>query len=64
MIKRMLSINKRISRGVSRDNTSWLRRPELEVEKILNWQISRKKEVLMKVMCGLSDKKSREINEL
>ena len=30
MIKKMLNVNGRISRDVSRDDNAWLRRPEFE----------------------------------
>ena len=63
MIKGMLSMNRRISRDVSRDNTTWLRRSELKVEKVFKWQISRSWELVMEVTCGLSKEESRETNE-
>ena len=67
MIKGMLSVNGRISRDAShdasRDDTTWLRRPELKVEEVFNWQIFRSWELLVKVTWGLSEEGSREINE-
>ena len=63
MIKGMLSVNGRISRDVSRDDTTWLGRPELKVEKVFKRQISRSWELLMEVTCGLSEEGSRETNE-
>ena len=63
MIKRMLSMNRKISRDVSRDDTTLLRRPELKVEKVFKRQISKSWELLMEVTCGLSEEESRETNE-
>ena len=63
MIKTMLSVNGRISRNVSCDDTTWLRKPELKVEKVLNRQISKSWELLIEVMCGLSKEGSHETNE-
>ena len=59
MIKGMLSMNGKISR----DDTTWLRRPELKVKKVFNWQVYRRWEQLMEVTCELSKERSREINE-
>ena len=59
----MLNMNGKISRDVSRDDTMWLKRPELKVKKVFNWQISRNWELLVEVMCGLSKERSREIND-
>ena len=63
MIKGMLNINRRISRDMSRDDTTWLRRPELKVEKVFKQQISRSWELLMEVTCGLSEERLCETNE-
>ena len=63
MIKRMLSMNGRISRNASRDDTTWLRRLKLKVEKVFIWQISRNWELLVEVIYGLSVERSREIDE-
>ena len=63
MIKGMLSMNKRISRTESRDDTTWLRRPELKIKKVFNWQIFRSWELLVEVKCGLGKEESREIDE-
>ena len=63
MIKRMLSVNGRISHDVSRDDTTWLKKPELNVEKVFNWQISRSWELLVEVTYGLSEEESRKIGE-
>ena len=63
MIKGMLSMNERISRIVSRDDTTCPRRPELKVKKMFKRRISRSWERLMDVTCGLSKEGSREINE-
>ena len=63
MIKGMLSMNGRISRDTSRDDTIWLERPELKVEEMFNRQISRSWELLVEVIWGLSEEGSREINE-
>ena len=59
----MLSVNRRISHDVSRDDTTSLGRPELKVEKVFKRQISRSWELLMEVTCGLSEEGSRETNE-
>ena len=59
----MLSVNGRISRDVSRDDTTWLGRPKLKVEKLVKQQISRSWELLMEVTCGLSKEGSRETNK-
>ena len=59
----MLSVNGRISRDASRDDTTWLRRPESKVEKVFKRQISRSWKLLMDVTCGLSEEGSRETNE-
>ena len=63
MIKGMLSVNGRISRDMSRDDTTWLRKPELKVKKIFKRQISKSWELLMEVTCGLSEEELRETNE-
>ena len=63
MIKEMLSVNGKISRDVSRDNTTWLRRPELKVEKMFKRQISRSWELLIEVMCGLNEEGLCETKE-
>ena len=63
MIKEMLNVNGRISRDLSRDNITWLKRPELNVEKVFNCQISRSWELLIEVMCGLSEERSHETNK-
>ena len=63
MIKGMLSVNRKISRNASRDDTTWLRRPELKVKKVFNRQISRSWELLVEVTCGLSKKGLRKTNE-
>ena len=63
MIKKMLSVNGRISRDVSRDDTMWLRRLKLKVEKVFKRQISRSWKLLMEVMYGLSEERSRETNK-
>ena len=63
MIKGMLSVNGKILRNASRDDTTWLRRPESKVEKVFNRQISRSSELLMEITCGLSKESSREIHE-
>ena len=63
MIKEMLSVNGRISRDASRDDTTWLGRPELKVEEVFNQQISRSWKLMVKVMWGLSEERSREINK-
>ena len=60
----MLIVNNRILYDMSHIDTTWLRRPELKIEKVINWQISWKKEVLIKVTYELSEEKSREVNEL
>ena len=59
----MLSINGKISRDLSRDDTTWLRRPELKVEEVFNWQISRRWKVLVEVMYELREKRLHEVNE-
>ena len=41
----------------------WLKKLELKVEKVFNQQISKSWELLVEVMCGLSEEESREINE-
>ena len=64
MIKKMLNINEKISRDTSYVHNTWLRKPELEVEKIFNQQIFRKREVLLKIICKLSKKGLHEINKL
>ena len=52
MIKGMLSVNGKISRDLSRADTTWLRRPELNVEGV-TWQHVTKKAVKQKeVMWG------------
>ena len=63
MIKGMLSMNRKISRDVSRDDTTWLRRLELKVEKVFKQQISRSWKLLMEVTCGLGKGRSCETNE-
>lgn len=64
MIKEMLSMNGRISYYVLNADITWQRKPKLEVKKMLNWQISGRKKVLVEVIYGLSKERSREINEL
>ena len=59
----MLSVNERILRDTLRDDTMWLRRPELKVEEVFNRRISRSWELLVEVMCGLSEEESVEINK-
>ena len=64
MIKEILSMNGKISRDVSHDDTTWLRRPELKVKKVFDWwQISRSWELLVEVTWGLSEEGLCEINE-
>ena len=63
MIKGMLSVNERISRDTSRDDTMWLRRPELKVKKVFNQQIFRSWELQVEVTYGLSKEGSRKINK-
>ena len=63
MIKGMLSVNGRISCNLSRDDITWLRRPKLKVKEVFNWQIFRSWELLVEVMCGLSEEGLHEINE-
>ena len=59
----MLSVNGRISYDASRDDITWLRRPELKIEELFNWKISRCWELLVEITCGISEERSREINE-
>ena len=59
----MLSVNGRISRDVSRDDTMWLGRPELKVKKVFKRQISGGWELLMEVTCELSEEGLRETNK-
>ena len=59
----MLSVNGKILRDVSRDDTTWLRRSELKVKKVFNWQMSRSWELLIEVTYGLSEKGSRKTNK-
>ena len=63
MIKEMFSVNEKISRDVSRDDTTWLRKLELKVETVFNRQIFRSWELLVEITYGLSKEGSREINE-
>ena len=59
----ILSVNGRITCDASCDDTTWPRRPELEAKEVFNWQISKRREVLIEVMCELNKKGSREINK-
>ena len=63
MIKGMLSVNGRISYDISRDDTTWRKKLELKVKGVFNWQIYRSWELLVKVICGLSEEGSCKINE-
>ena len=63
MIKGMLSVNGKISRDMSHNNTMWLRKPELKVKGVFNQQISRSWKLLVEVTGGLSKEGSREINK-
>ena len=60
----MLSVNKKILCDVSYTDTIWLKRFELKTKKMFNWQISRKKKVLMEVMYELNEERSYKIKEL
>ena len=59
----MLSVNKKISRNASYADITWLRKPELKIKEVFNWQIFKEREVLMEVTCGLGKKKSHELNK-
>ena len=59
----MLSVNGRISRNASRDDTTWLRRPELNVGDAFNRQISGEGESVDWSHVRWSEEGSREINE-
>ena len=58
----MFSVNGKRSCDVSRDDTTWLRRPELKVEKVFKQQIFRSLELLIEVTYGLNNERSRETN--
>ena len=58
----MLSVNSRISRDVSRDDTTWLERPELNVGDAFNRQVSGGRESIGWSHMQLSEEGSREIN--
>ena len=60
----MLSVNGRISRDVLRLNTMWLKWPKLTTKKLFNWQISKRRKVLIEVMYGLNKERLWEDNEL
>ena len=57
-------MNGRILCDGPRDNTIWLKKPALNTEEVFNQQIFRGREILMEVICGLSEKESGEVNEL
>ena len=59
----MLSVNGRISRDASRDDTTWLGRPELNVGDAFNRQISGGRESVDWSHVRLSEEGLREINE-
>ena len=59
----MLSMNRRIPRDVSHDDTTWLRRLKLKFEKVFNWQISRSWKLLVEITFGLDEEGSCKINE-
>ena len=58
----MLSVNGNILRDVSRNDTTWLGRPELNVGDAFNQQISVKRESVDWSHVQLSGEGSREIN--
>ena len=60
----MLSVNGKISHNASHADTIWPRRSEPKIEEVFNWQIFRGREVLIKVIYGLGEERSRENNEL
>ena len=60
----MLSVNGRISRDASRDDTTWLRKLELNVEELFNWQILRSWGIAGESHVRLSEKGSRKPNKL
>lgn len=60
----MLNVNGRILCNASHNDTTWPRKPELKIREVFNWQIFDKREVLMKVICWLSKKRSRDTNKL
>ena len=64
LIKGKLSVNRRISYNASRTDTIQLKRPNLKIKKVFNWQISKEREVLIEIICRLSEDGSREVNEL
>ena len=60
----MLNMNRKISRDMSYTDTMWLERSELKIDKVFKRQISKRRKVLIEVMCGLYKKRSHEINKL